>query len=70
MNSGFPAIEVLYEATGNRPLTIFLVVWLIIIYACKSSSRSRLKLQADRTTLSLHATSIRRLRSPCLGLCA
>ncbi|KAH8898675.1 amino acid transporter [Thozetella sp. PMI_491] len=33
MNSGFPAIELLYQATGNRTLTIVMVVWLIIVYA-------------------------------------
>ncbi|KAK5049451.1 hypothetical protein LTR84_004380 [Exophiala bonariae] len=33
MNSGFPAVELMYQATGNRPLTIFLAVWLIVIYA-------------------------------------
>ncbi|KAI1628725.1 amino acid/polyamine transporter I [Exophiala viscosa] len=32
MNAGFPAAELLYEATGNRPVTIFLTVWLILIY--------------------------------------
>lgn len=41
MNSAFPAVELVYQATGNRPLTIFLGVWLIIIYACAfSQSRS------------------------------
>lgn len=35
MNSGFPAVELMYQATGNRPLTIFLAVWLIVVYACE-----------------------------------
>jgi uncharacterized membrane protein YkvI len=35
MNASFPAIELIYQVTGNRPLTIFLSVWLIVIYACK-----------------------------------
>jgi choline transport protein len=36
MSSGFPAVELLYQATGNRLLTIFLSVWLILIFACKA----------------------------------
>ncbi|KAF5641399.1 choline transporter [Fusarium sp. NRRL 52700] len=33
MNSGFPAVELLYQATGNRNLTIVMAVWLIIVFA-------------------------------------
>ncbi|KAJ5820639.1 hypothetical protein N7474_006230 [Penicillium riverlandense] len=33
MNSGFPAVELMYQVTGNRPLTIFLAAWLIVVYA-------------------------------------
>ncbi|KAK4898465.1 hypothetical protein LTR27_004062 [Elasticomyces elasticus] len=33
MNSNFPAVELCYQVTGNRPLTIFLAAWLLIIYA-------------------------------------
>jgi choline transport protein len=36
MNSGFPAVELMYQATGNRTLTIVMSVWLIIVYASKS----------------------------------
>lgn len=36
MNSGFPAVDLMYQATGNRPLTIFLAAWLIVVYACES----------------------------------
>jgi choline transport protein len=35
MKSAFPAVELLYQATGNRTLTIVMAVWLIIVYACK-----------------------------------
>lgn len=37
MNSGFPAVQLVYQVTGNRPLTIFLGAWLIVIYACTLS---------------------------------
>jgi hypothetical protein len=36
MNASFPAAELIYQVTDNRSLTIFLSVWLIVIYACKS----------------------------------
>lgn len=35
MEANFPAVELVYQVTGNRSLTIFLAVWLIVIYACK-----------------------------------
>lgn len=36
MNAGFPAADLMYQATGNRPVTIFLSAWLIVVYACES----------------------------------
>lgn len=36
MNSVFPAVELLYQATGNRTLTVVMAVWLIIVYMCKA----------------------------------
>jgi hypothetical protein len=36
MNASFPAAELIYQVTGSRSLTIFVSVWLIIIFACKS----------------------------------
>ena len=36
MNSVFPAVELMYQATGNRTLTLVMAVWLIIVYMCKT----------------------------------
>jgi choline transport protein len=36
MNSVFPAVELLYQATGNHTLTVVMAVWLIIVYMCKT----------------------------------
>lgn len=35
MNSGMPAVELLYQATGSRSATVGLTIYLIIIYACE-----------------------------------
>jgi choline transport protein len=40
MNASFPAVELIYQVTGNRSLAIFLSVWLIVIFACKSWLRT------------------------------
>jgi choline transport protein len=40
MNSVFPAVELMYQATGNRTLTVVMAVWLIIVYMCKLSPNS------------------------------
>jgi len=36
MNAGFPAVELIYQATGNRTLTMFLGGLLIMVMACAS----------------------------------
>lgn len=37
MNAGFPAIELIYQATGHRELTMFLGALLILVMACTYS---------------------------------
>ena len=35
MNSAFPAVELIFQVTGNRSLTIFLGALLVVCFACK-----------------------------------